>query len=80
MQDVVKDESSVVRFQVLTVASMKIGALRDVAPCSLVSVGRRLRWCTTFNIRVMDDDGGCMHLRNVGLLQQDYTALHPRRL
>jgi hypothetical protein len=26
------------------------------------------------------DDGGSTHLRNVGLLQQDYTALHPRRL
>jgi hypothetical protein len=26
------------------------------------------------------DDGGSMHLWNVGEFQRDYTALHPRRL
>jgi hypothetical protein len=35
------DNIEVVRFQVLTAASMKIRAFWDVAPCSLVGVDRR---------------------------------------
>jgi hypothetical protein len=37
----------------------------DVAPSSHIEV---------------TDDGGSMHLWNVGQLQRDYTVLHPRRL
>jgi hypothetical protein len=39
--------------------------------------------CVFTIIRVIiqhPDDTGSTHLWNVGLLQQDYTALHPRRL
>jgi hypothetical protein len=38
-----------VRFQVLTAASMKIGALWDIAPCSLVGVDRRFRGAYCLN-------------------------------
>jgi hypothetical protein len=27
-----------------------------------------------------DDDGGSTHLRNIGLVPRDYTALHRRKL
>jgi hypothetical protein len=61
-----------VRFQVLTAASMKMAIFWDVAPCSLVEVYRRF-------------SGACClhhqgkHLWNVGKLLPDYTAQHPRR-
>jgi hypothetical protein len=35
--------SNVVRLQVITAASIKMTALRDAAPCSLVEVYRRFR-------------------------------------
>jgi hypothetical protein len=65
----------------------KIRAFWDVAPCSLVGADRRFRgayclyhqgddWCSTHH----PDDGGSTHLSNVGVLQWDYKALHPRRL
>jgi hypothetical protein len=36
------DGGRVVRFQVLKSASVKFGVFRDVAPCSLIGVDRRL--------------------------------------
>jgi hypothetical protein len=56
---------------------MKSRVFWDVVPCSHVEVDRRFRGGTA---SIMEDDGGSTHLRNVGLLQRDYTALHPRRL
>jgi hypothetical protein len=50
----------VVRFQVLAVASMKIGAFWDVAPCSLIRVDRRFRG--TYCLIHHPDDRGSMHL------------------
>jgi hypothetical protein len=38
----------VVMFEVFTVASMKVTAFRDIAPCSLVEVDRRFRAYTVF--------------------------------
>jgi hypothetical protein len=37
---------------------------------------------TASEIRVIyrPDDGGSTHIWNVGPIQSDYTALHPRRL
>jgi hypothetical protein len=64
-----------VRFQVLTAAIVKIRALWDVAPCSPVGVHRRLIGGYSSH-----GDGGSTHPRNVGVLQRDYTALHPRTL
>jgi hypothetical protein len=54
-------------------ASMKIRAFWGVSPCSL-GVDRRFRgaYCP--------DDGGGTHLSNVGIFQQDYATLRPRRL
>jgi hypothetical protein len=46
---------------------MKMTPFRDIAPSSLLEVDRRFKGAY------------CLH-RNVGLLQPDYTALHPRRL
>jgi hypothetical protein len=48
------------RFQVLTVASMKFRVFWDVAQCSQVEVDRHFRGAMS------PDDGGSMHLRNVG--------------
>jgi hypothetical protein len=69
----------VVRFQVLTAASMKFRVVWDVAPCSHVEVSRRFRGAYCVHHQG-DDDGGSTHLWNVGQLQCDYKALHPRRL
>jgi hypothetical protein len=51
----------------------------DVAPCSHVEVDRRFRgaYCLYHH---RPDDGSSTHLCNVGKLQRDYTALHPRKL
>jgi hypothetical protein len=67
-----------VRFQVLTAASMKIIVFWDVAPCSLIEVYQRFRgtYCIHHH---SPDDGGSKHLRNVGKFLPDYTAQHPRR-
>jgi hypothetical protein len=58
---------------------MKTAAFWDRAPCRLVEVNRRFRsaYCLYHKD---DEDGGSMHLRNVGLLQRDYTALYPRNV
>jgi hypothetical protein len=57
-----------------------IGAFWDVALISLVGVDRRLRDAYFLHHHHRPDDGGSTHLRNVGLLKRDYTALHLRRL
>jgi hypothetical protein len=77
-----------VRFQVLTEASMKIIAFWDIVPCGLVAVDRRFRGAYCLHHQGGDggDDNhrpdyeGSTHLRNVGLLQRDYMTLYPRRL
>jgi hypothetical protein len=54
-----------VRFQVLTAASLKMTAFWDVAPCSVVEVGRRFR------------DAYCLHHEGDGY---SYLSIHTRRL
>jgi hypothetical protein len=57
---------TLVRFQVLTAASMKFRVFWDILPCSQIHVGRRFV-------------GACC-LRNVGRHRFDYIAIYPRRL
>jgi hypothetical protein len=57
-------QKKTVDIQVLTAATVKVGAFWDTAPCSLV----------------IPDDAGSTNLWNVGLFQRNYTALYPRRL
>jgi hypothetical protein len=57
--------------------NFKFRVFYDVAPCSHVEVDRRLRCAYCLH---RPGDGGSTHLWNVGTLQLDYTALHPRRL
>jgi hypothetical protein len=71
-------KQSLVTFKVLTAERMKRTSLCDIAPCSLVEVGRHFRDAYCFHHQ--GDDEGSMHLWNVGLLQSDYTALFRRRL
>jgi hypothetical protein len=56
---------------------VKMTAFCDIAPCSLVEADGRFRdvYCLHYH-----DDGDITCLCNVGLLQQDYTALYPRSL
>jgi hypothetical protein len=67
------DFNSLVRFQVLMAASMKMAAFWDIASCCLVKVDRRFRG--TYFIRAMN---GSTHLLNVGLLQRHNTVLYPK--
>jgi hypothetical protein len=53
-------------------ANVNVVAFWDIAPCSLVEVDRRFS--------KYPNDGGTEHLRNVGLLHRDYTAVYPIRL
>jgi hypothetical protein len=62
------------RFQVLTAASMKMTALRDITPSSLIEVNRRFRGAYCLHHHRLD--GGSTHLLNAGLNQRDYTALY----
>jgi hypothetical protein len=55
---------------------MKFIAFWDVAPCSRVGVDRRFRYA--YSLHHQGDDGSSKHLWNIGQLQRDYTALHPR--
>jgi hypothetical protein len=61
----------------LTLQNMKMTTFWDTAPCILVLDVR-----TASIIRVMSrpDDVGSTHLWNVGLFQQDYSALYFRKL
>jgi hypothetical protein len=67
-----------VKFQVLTAASMKFRVAWDVAPCSHVEIDLCSKG--VYCLKHHPDDGGSTYLRNIGQLQRDYTALHPRRL
>jgi hypothetical protein len=58
-----------VRFKVLTAASIKSTAFRDIAPCILVEVYRRFRGA----------DGSSKLLWNVGKLLSEYKAQYSRR-
>jgi hypothetical protein len=64
-----------VRFQVLTVASMKMRATFDIAPCSF-GVDWRFRGVYCLHHQG-GDDGGSMYLWNIRLLHQDYMAVIP---
>jgi hypothetical protein len=66
-KDSVKVNSSCVRLQVLTAASMKMTAFWDTPPCSLVEVDRHFSGAYCLN-HLGDDGGSITHLRNVGLL------------
>jgi hypothetical protein len=72
------------RFQDLMVASMKMTALWDTAPYNFVEVDWRFRGAYCLHHQGDEphcpDNGGNRHLWNVGLLQQDYMALYPRKL
>jgi hypothetical protein len=68
-----------VRFQVFTVASMNMTTLWDIVLCSLVKVDPRFGGVYCLHLQC-PDDGGSMNLWNIGLLQQDYTVLHARKL
>jgi hypothetical protein len=67
-----------VRFQVPTSVSMKVTAFRDTVLCSFTKVERCFRGA--YCLHHQGDDAGSMHLWNVSLLQQDHTALYPRKL
>jgi hypothetical protein len=69
VQSQLRNKSSLVRFQVLTAASMKMAVLWVVVPCTLVEVYRRFRGTC------------CLHHQvwNVGKLLPDYTAQQPRK-
>jgi hypothetical protein len=61
-----------------SVRAIKMTTLWDVMPCSLkVDWSFISAYCLHHQ---HPDDGGSSNLWNVGLLQRDYTALHPRRL
>jgi hypothetical protein len=64
-----------VRFQAVTVASMKMAVFWVVAPCNLVEVHRRFRgaWCLHHQGDDDPDGGGSKQLL------PDYTAEEPRR-
>jgi hypothetical protein len=65
----ISEDVNLVRFQVLTAASMKMAVFWVVAPCSLVEVYWRFR-------------GACclhQHLWNVGKLIPDYMVQQPSR-
>jgi len=68
--------SSLVRFQVLMAASMKLRfVFWDVLPCKII-VDRRLRGTCCLHHHHPDDEGS-MYLWNVGR-QLFYMAVHPR--
>jgi hypothetical protein len=66
---------------------LKMTDFWDIAPCSLVEVGRRFvpppssgRWISRSRLTHRPDNGSGMHLGNVGLLKRDYTALYPTKM
>jgi hypothetical protein len=46
-----------------------------ITPCSLVELNRRFKSATN-----RPDNGGSMHLWNVGILQREYKAIYSRKL
>jgi hypothetical protein len=71
----------VVRFEFLTASSMKMRVFWDIAPYSLAGVDRRFKRAYCFHHPGIQrpDAVRSTQVLNVGLLQQDYTALYPRR-
>jgi hypothetical protein len=67
-----------VRFEALRTAIMTKIAFWNIAPCIKVKVYRRFR--STYCLHHRSDDRGSTRLRNVCLLQRDYTALYYRKL
>jgi hypothetical protein len=71
-----------VRFKVL-IANVMMKVFWDIEPCNLIELDvskvRTASMIKAINI-YSRDDGGSTHFRNVGLLQQNYMALYPRRL
>jgi hypothetical protein len=65
--------------RLVCIVRIKLRVFWDVVPCSHVEVDRcfRVAYCLH---RHRHDEGGSTPLCNVGQLQRDYTALHPRRL
>jgi hypothetical protein len=55
-----KSSANLMRFQILTAASMKMRAFWDIAPCSLVGIDQCFR--RTAYIIHRPDDGGSAHL------------------
>jgi hypothetical protein len=77
---ILRSQISLLRFQVLTAASMKFRIVFwDVLPCKII-VDRRFRGtcCLHHQRWVIPDDWGSTYLWNVGW-QLFYTAVHPRR-
>jgi hypothetical protein len=70
---------SMVRFQVVTEASMKMTVFWDDVPCSLVEVYRHFRGAYRLHHQGdYSDDGGSKHCWNVGkLLLPDYMCNIP---
>jgi hypothetical protein len=69
----VKNESSHVRFEVLTAVSTKMAVFWVVAPCSLVEVYQHFRGPCCLHHQ------GSMDLWNIGKILPHYMALQPRR-
>jgi hypothetical protein len=67
---------SVMRFQIVTVTSLRVLASWDVVTCSLLETDQRYigAYCMPYC-----PDGGSKHLLNVTKLTPDYMAQHPRR-
>jgi hypothetical protein len=62
-------------------ASMKYRVFWVVATCNYVEVDRRFRGAYCLHYQGDGtDDGGSMHLWNIGPVQYDYTTLQRRRL
>jgi hypothetical protein len=66
----------IMRFEVLTVLSMKMRVFWYTVPCSFTGVDRRFRCAYCIH---RSDDGRSIHIWNIHLLQWDYMALYPRR-
>jgi hypothetical protein len=65
---IIRPHEDMVRFQVLAAASMKMMAVWDIAPCTLVEVDRCFR--DAYYLHHQDNGGGSKHLYNVGQLPE----------
>jgi hypothetical protein len=64
-----------VRFQVITDTCMMMSAFWDITSYTVLEVDTCFSGAYYFHHQ--DDNAGKNHLWNVGLLQEDYTALYP---
>lgn len=67
---------SVLRFQVLSVTSMKMAAFWDVVPCRLIHINHRFR---AAYLSHRPNDRGSKHLWNVGQYLPAYMMQYPRQ-